>query len=161
MNRHLLGILAAAILVPFGSASAEPAAHEALRGLQEFRLTIDLDADAKGCGVARERVEAAILPILGEAKLRLEDGTRTRLGARVHTTRVAERVCAFALALEVVPHVTVTDTGVGVFAPVWARQAITCGPTSGARRLVSDVFQHAARELVADWARANSAPRNE
>ncbi len=89
MNRHLLGILAAAILVPFGSASAEPAAHEALRGLQEFRLTIDLDADAKGCGVARERVEAAILPILGEAKLRLEDGTRTRLGARVHTTRSA------------------------------------------------------------------------
>jgi len=56
--------------------------------------------------------------------------------------------------------VTVTDTGVGVFAPVWARQAITCGPTSGARRLVSEVFQHAARELVNDWARANSAQRN-
>jgi len=161
MNRNLLGVLAAAVLVPFGSAFAEPAAHEALRGLQEFRLTINLDADAKGCGVARERVEAAILPILGEAKLRLAGGARTRLGARVHTTRVAERVCAYALALEVVPRVTVTDTGVGLFAPVWTRQAITCGPTSGAPRLVSDVFQHAARELVADWARANSAPQKE
>jgi hypothetical protein len=161
MNRHLLGILAAAVLFPFGSASAEPTAHEALSGLKEFRLTISLDADAQACGVVRERIEAAILPILGEAKLRLNAGARTRLGARVHTTRVAERVCAFAFALEVVPRVTIADTGVTSFAPVWARQAVTCGPISAAQRLVSDVFQHAARELVADWARANSVPRNE
>lgn len=155
MNRHVLGMLGVAALVLAGAASAEPAAHEALKGLKEFRLMIDLDDDAGACGVARERIEAAILPVLGQSKLRLDGAARTRLGARVATTRVAERVCAFSFALEVVPHVTIADTGVGVFAPVWARQAITCGPISGAERLVADVFQHAARALVSSWAAAN------
>ena len=155
MTRHWRAILAAVVLFPFGTASAEPAAHEALKGLKELRLVVGLDDDAKGCGVAREQVEAAILPVLNQSKIRLDGAVRTQLGARVNTTRVAEKVCAFALTLEVVPHVTITDTGVGLFAPVWSRQAITCGPTSGAARLVSEVFRHAARALVESWTKAN------
>lgn len=155
MKRVWLGAMSLAALTAFAADHAQTAPDVPLKGLGEFRLTIGVDDDAAACGVAREQIEAAVLSVLKTSTLKLNSGARSQLGARASTSRVAERVCAFAFALEVVPLVTIADTGVSVFAPVWSRQAVACGPTSGAGRLVAEVFRHASRELVADWTRAN------
>lgn len=141
----------------FGCAAtfAGPTSDLPLQGLKNFRLTIHIDDEAKDCGVGREVIEAAVLSVLRPSRLRLDDTARNQIGARATTMKVSETACAFSFALEVVPLVTIADTGIGAFATVWSRQAVTAGPTSGAPRLVAEVFQHASRELVADWKKAN------
>lgn len=154
-RRSRPGLLALVALATCGAAFGETAPGPPLKGLNDFSLTVSLDEDAAVCGVERERIANAVRAVLEGTRLRLESDAERQLIARATTSPVSEGVCAFGFALEVVTRVTIAETGSGAFAPVWSRQAITCGPAGSATRLVDDVFRFASRALVADWIEAN------
>ncbi len=155
LQRGWLGLLALLTCAACGPGFAEPASGPPLKGLNGFSLSVSLDDDAAICGVERERIANAVRAVLEGSRLRLETAAKRQLIARATTSPVTDGVCAFGFALEVVTRVTIAETGSGAFAPVWSRQAITCGPTSSGTRLVDDVFRYAGRALVADWVEAN------
>lgn len=155
VRRRRLGPLVLLTFAACAPGFAQPASGPPLKGLNDFSLSVSLDDDAAVCGVAQERIENAVRAALEGSRLRLETAAKRQLIARATTSPVTEGVCAFGFALEVVMPVTIAETGSGAFAPIWSRQAITCGPTTSAARLVDDVFRYASRALVADWVAAN------